>query len=254
MTSAADQPISIITGAGQGLGRAIALKLARNGHTVIVADINSDGADAVAAEIQSAGGRAHGQRLDVSSEDEVDSAVDSVLARHGRIDVLVNNAAIFSSLSMKSFTEIETTEWDEVMRVNVTGMFLCARAVAPVMKEQRSGRIINMSSATVLMGRPNYLHYVTSKSAAVGMTRSLARELGGYGIAVNSVMPGAVKTEVARQSVKNDDAFAAIAAEQAIHEVVSPDDIAGLVLYLTSDAARLMTGQTLVLDGGHYFI
>lgn len=253
MTGSHNSPVSIITGSGQGLGRAMALRLSESGSIVVVADLNADRAEAVAEEIRSAGGSAQAEAVDVSDEASVGAAVDRVLSQQGRIDVLVNNAAIFSTLTMKPFTDIEPAEWDAVLRVNVNGMFLCARAVAPAMKKQRSGRIINMSSATVLMGRPNYLHYVTSKSAAIGLTRGLARELGGYGIAVNAIMPGAVKTEIARESVK-DEAFAAIAAEQSIHELVTPRDIADLVVYLSSDSARLMTGQILVLDGGHYFI
>ncbi len=253
MTASDNNPVSIITGSGQGLGRAMALRLAECGFIVVVADLNADKAEAVTEEIRSSGGLAQAESVDVSDESSVGAAVERVLSQQGRIDVLVNNAAIFSTLTMKPFTDIQPTEWEAVISVNVNGMFLCARAVAPAMKRQRSGRIINMSSATVLMGRPNYLHYVTSKSAAIGMTRSLARELGGYGIAVNAIMPGAVKTEIARESVK-DGAFAAIVAEQSIHELVTPRDIADLVVYLSSDSARLMTGQTLVLDGGHYFI
>lgn len=253
MTGSHNSPVSIITGSGQGLGRAMALRLSESGSIVVVADLKADRAEAVAEEIRSAGGSAQAEAVDVSDEASVGAAVDRVLSQQGRIDVLVNNAAIFSTLTMKPFTDIEPAEWDAVLRVNVNGMFLCARAVAPAMKKQRSGRIINMSSATVLMGRPNYLHYVTSKSAAIGLTRGLARELGGYGIAVNAIMPGAVKTEIARESV-TDEAFAAIAAEQSIHELVTPRDIADLVVYLSSDSARLMTGQILVLDGGHYFI
>src|SRR5262249_41369398 len=148
----------------------------------------------VEGEIAALQRRALAVPCDVADADSVAALTKRVLAEFGRIDILVNNAAIFSTIVMRPFDEISLSEWERMLRVNVTGVFLCCAAVAPIMREARWGRIINMSSGAVTLGRPNYLHYVTSKSALIGMTNSLARELGGYGITVNAIMPGPVFT------------------------------------------------------------
>jgi 3-oxoacyl-[acyl-carrier protein] reductase len=245
--------VALVTGAGQGLGRAIVSRLTAAEARVLVTDVDAAKAERVAEEIRGAGGDALALALDVASEQSVAQAVAAGVDHYGRIDVLVNNAAIFSTIEVKPFEEISIEEWRRVMEVNVDGMFLCARAVAPHMRSQGFGRIVNLSSSTVLMGRVNYLHYVTSKSAVIGFTRALARELGEWEITVNAVMPGATKTEVPRESV-TDDALRGLVAEQAIHVPLVPDDIANAVAFIASDEARLLTGQIVVVDGGHDFI
>jgi NAD(P)-dependent dehydrogenase (short-subunit alcohol dehydrogenase family) len=150
---------------------------------------------------------------------------------------------------MRPFDEIALSEWERVLRVNVTGVFLCSAAVAPIMREARWGRIINMSSGAVTLGRPNYLHYVTSKSALIGMTNSLARELGGYGITVNAIMPGPVFTEIPRATVTPEQKEKLVAA-QCIARPQTPADLLGTVLFLASDASAFLTGQSITVDGG----
>jgi 3-oxoacyl-[acyl-carrier protein] reductase len=206
----------------------------------------------VCDEIAGSGGTAIAVELDVSDEAAVEHAVNTTLEELGSIDVLVNNAAVFSTLTMKPFHEISLAEWDDVMRVNLGGMFLCARAVSSPMRAQGSGRIINLSSSTVLTGRPNYLHYVTAKSGVIGFTRALARELGPAGVTVNTVMPGGTRTEVPRASM-DDSHLAELIAGQAVHAPIDPDDIASAVAFLASAESRMITGQILVVDGGFAF-
>jgi len=244
-----DGRVVVITGGGQGLGRAYARRFAEQGAIAVVADINAGSADRVVAEITEQGGNAMAVAVDVGDEASVHAMVDAVRAEHGRIDVLINNAAVFSTLTMQPFDEIPLSEWEQVMRVNVTGAFLCARAVVPIMRESGWGRIINVSSATVSMGRPMYLHYVTSKAALIGFTRSLAREVGGDGITVNVVLPGATYSEVPRATV-TEDQKSAIVAMQCIPRPEEPRDLEGAMVFLASEASGFITGQSLTVDGG----
>src|SRR5690242_5495936 len=244
--------VVLITGAGQGIGRELGRQFAASGSIAIIGDINMANARAVAAEIEAEGYRAMPVFVDVSDEVSVGQMVEVVLKTFGRIDALVNNASLFSTLTKRPFEQIPLAEWRKVMDVNVTGVFLCARAVAPVMKEQGLGRIINVSSDSVHRGTKNYLHYVTSKSALIGMSNSLARELGPYGITVNCIRPGTVKTEV-------EERMAGLTPEvrqrnidlQCIPRTVVPSDLAGLVIFLTTPAASFITGQTIACDGGY---
>src|SRR5437660_161534 len=182
--------VAIVTGAGQGIGRAYAHRLVEEGARVVVAELNEAKGKAVAEECLAAGGQAIFVRTDVADETSCREMVATTVRQFGRLDVLVNNAAIFSTITMKPFWEIGQAEWDELMAVNVRGVWLASKAVVPQMRQQRSGRIINISSAAIFMGRPNYLHYIASKGAVLAMTRAMARELGDFGITVNPIALG----------------------------------------------------------------
>jgi 3-oxoacyl-[acyl-carrier protein] reductase len=241
--------VAIVTGAGQGIGRVFAKALAAAGAKAVIAERNADKAHGVAAEIVAGGGDALAIRTDVADPHSVEKMAAEVDARWGRIDILVNNAGIFSTLEMRPFDQIPLEEWDEVLRVNVTGPFLCARAVLPAMRRAGWGRVINMASAAVTMGRPNYLHYITSKAALVGMSRSMARELGAEGITVNSILPGATFTEIERKTVTPQQKERII-AQQCVPRPEVPEDLVGMLLFLASDASAFVTGQALTVDGG----
>ena len=241
--------VAVVTGAGQGLGRAFAKAFAAAGATAVIADINGETGPAVAREVAAAGGKALAIGTDVADARSVDQMAARVLDELGRIDVLINNAGFFSTLKMRPFDQIPLDEWDHTLRVNVTGMFLCARAVVPTMRKAGYGRIVNLSSATARFGRPNYLHYVTSKAAVVGLTRALARELGEFGITVNAIQPGATFTEIPRETVSPAQKEQIIAT-QCIKRAETPDDLVGMVLFLSSSAASFVTGQTIAVDGG----
>lgn len=241
--------IAIVTGAAQGIGAIYAKALAAEGAAVVVSDI-LDGTSVVAA-IEAAGGRALYVKADVSDEASVQALVDKTVETFGRIDILVSNAAVYASLRMKPFTEIDVAEWDKVMAVNVRGAFLCARSVAPVMKANGYGRIVNIASGTVFKGTPNFLHYVTSKGAIVAMTRALARELGEHGICVNTLAPGLVLSEQVLANKEMRDALTApVLASRAIKRDQHSEDLIGPLLFLTSDDCAFMTGQAMVVDGG----
>ena len=241
--------IAIVTGAAQGIGAIYAKALAAEGAAVVVSDI-LDGASVVEA-IEAAGGRALYVSADVSDEASVRALVDRTVETFGRIDILVSNAAVYASLKMKPFAEIDVAEWDKVMAVNVRGAFLCARSVAPVMKANGYGRIVNIASGTVFKGTPNFLHYVTSKGAIIAMTRALARELGEHGICVNTLAPGLVLSEQVLANKEMRDALTApVLASRAIKRDQHSEDLIGPLLFLTSDDCAFMTGQAVVVDGG----
>jgi 3-oxoacyl-[acyl-carrier protein] reductase len=241
--------VAIVTGAGQGIGRAFAKAFARTGAVAVIAERNAGQAHAVANEIAQTGGRALAVETDVGDVHSVARLAETVSSELGRIDILVNNAAIFSTLEMRPFEEIPLEEWEAVLRVNVTGPMLCARAVLPSMRQQKRGRIVNIASGAVTLGRPNYLHYITSKAALVGMTRSMARELGAEGITVNAILPGATFTEVERKTVTPAQKERII-AQQCIPRPQVPEDLVGALLFLSSDASAFVTGQALTVDGG----
>lgn len=241
--------VAVITGAGQGLGRAFAHAFAAAGAIPVIAEVDGAKGAKVEAEIAALQRRALAVPCDVTEPQSVAAMATRVLSEFGRIDILVNNAAIFSTLVMRPFDQIPLAEWERVMRVNVTGVFLCCGAVVPAMRQARWGRIINMSSGAVTLGRPNYLHYIASKSALIGITNSMARELGGYGITVNAIMPGPVFTEIPRATVTPEQKERLVAA-QCIQRPQIPDDLVGTILFLASDASAFLTGQSITIDGG----
>ena len=241
--------VAVITGAGQGIGRVFAKAFAQCGAIVVIAERNGSKGDAVAKEIADAKGRALAVTTDVSDIDSIGRMTTAVEETFGRIDILINNAGIFSTLEMRPFDRIPVSEWEQVLRVNVTGPFLCARAVLPAMRRAKRGRIINMASGVVTMPRPNYLHYIASKGALAGMTGSMARELGPDGITVNAILPGATFTEIERKTVSPEQKTR-IVAQQCIPRPETADDLVGTALFLASDASAFLTGQSITVDGG----
>ncbi|HEY2921017.1 MAG TPA: 3-oxoacyl-ACP reductase family protein [Candidatus Binatia bacterium] len=240
--------VAIVTGGARHIGAAYCRKLAAEGAAIVIADI-LDG-NTVAEEIRSQGGRALALKIDVSKEEETNLMAGEAVKSFGRIDILINNAAIFINIQRHPFYEITAEEWDRVSAVNIKGPFLCAKAVFPQMKEQNSGKIINISSSTAYWGTPNFLHYVASKAALIGMTRSLARELGEYGICVNAIAPGLVEHE--GQNAPKVLTELHLKA-RSIKRLETPEDLFGPVLFLASSDSDFMTGQTIVVDGGSVF-
>lgn len=245
--------VAIVTGGGQALGRAYAHHLAAQGAVPVIAEFNDEAGARVAKEIKDGGGTALFIATDVGSADSIGAMAATTLARFGRIDILINNAALFSKITMKPFWELPVEEWERAMDVNIGGAFHCARAVVPAMRKAGWGRILNIASGTPLLGLPNYLHYITSKSAQFGMTRSMARELGAWNITVNTFIPGVTKTEVERPSV-SEEKFQSYVAMQCLKRMSTPDDMAKVVTFLCSDEASWITGQTILADGGLNFI
>lgn len=242
----------VVTGAGQGLGRAFAQDLAGRGWQVAIADLNGDRANQVAKEIANSGGTARAFTCDVSDPSQVAELAQAITAQLGTVTGLVNNAAIFSTLRMGPFEDIDPDTWDRVLRVNVTGAFLMCQAFIPAMKTTGYGKVVNISSATVLIGRPGYLHYVTSKAALIGLTRALASEVGQNGITVNAITPGSTATEIERETITQDQRQA-MAAATAMRRVQVPADLTGAVAFLLSRDSDFITGQTLNVDGGLAF-
>ena len=239
-----DGKLVLVTGASRGIGRAVALALAAEGAEVVVNYASSpEAAEAVVAEIQAKGGSAYALKADVSDEASVDDLIKTVLKRSERIDVLVNNAGITrDGLLMRMKTE----DWQAVINLNLTGVFLCTRAVSRPMLKQRSGRIINITSVVGLMGNAGQANYAAAKAGVVGLTRSSAKEMASRGITVNAVAPGFIATDMTKD-LEADAILSAI----PLGRFGSPDQVAGAVRFLAADpAAAYITGQVLQVDGG----
>jgi len=243
-----DGKVALVTGAAQGIGRAIADGLAAAGARIVVADLQ--GAEDAAASYPDG----VGVTADVSSEDDVRRLVAEVAERCGGIDILVNNAGLYASLEMRPFEQIPLEEWRRVMDVNVASMFLMCREVVPVMRRHGGGKIVNISSGTPFRGVPFLLHYVTSKGAIVTLTRALAKELGKDNVLVNCVAPGFTMSAgvEAHPEVIEKLRDVSISARTLQRDQV-PEDVVGAVVFLCGPGSDFVTGQTLVIDGGQYF-
>lgn len=245
-----DGKVAIVTGGGRGLGRAYCEALAREGAAVVAGDIR-DTAATVAA-VEATGGRIAGTPLDVADMASCQALADLALERFGRIDVLVNNAALYGDIRGGRFDALPPDQWDRVMTVNVKGVWQCCKAAVPALREAGGGSIVNIASLAATYGMAYAVDYATSKAAVIGLTRSLARELGRDWIRVNAVAPSAVATEGTDEFMgdKRDRMLDAIANAQSLKRTLTTDDLTGTVIYLASDASRFVTGQTLMVDGG----
>jgi 3-oxoacyl-[acyl-carrier protein] reductase len=237
--------VAIVTGAARGLGRAFCLGLAREGARIMAVDI--DNLEETVKMIRSLGGEAEMIQADVVVEGDTKAMAQETLKNFGRLDILLNNAAIYAGLKRKPFFEIDLKEWDLVMNVNVKGAFLATRAVFPFMKEQGSGKIVNLASEVFFTGSTGFVHYVASKGGIIGLTRALAVELGPYNICINCIAPGFTDTEASRGIA---DVSKYDVSKTPLKRLGKPEDLVGAALFLASPESDFITGQTLLIDGG----
>ncbi|MBS0245052.1 MAG: glucose 1-dehydrogenase [Proteobacteria bacterium] len=241
--------VAIVTGGAKGIGRHYSLALARHGAQVMVADI-ADGKDVVAA-IAKDGGAAAATLCDVADEASVKAMVAETVKAFGRIDILVNNAAIYSTLSPRAFDEWDAELWDKVMAVNIKGSYLPVRHVAPHMIARKRGKIINIASGTPYKGLPRMLPYVTSKGAIIAFTRALSRELGEHNICVNTLSPGLILSDTGLSNTAHiEEEQVKVRNTRAFKRDAYPEDLIGALIFLASDDSNFVTGQSLVVDGG----
>ena len=243
--------VAIVTGGGHGLGKAYARRLAQEGAKVVIAEIDAKAAAAAAKELSDAGFSALGVPTDVIDEDSLRNMVERTLAAFGRIDILINNAAVFATIpiSRLPFDQIDPGEWDKVMQVNLKGTWLACRAVAPVMKRQGGGKIVTIASGTAFKGTGGRIHYVTTKAGILGFTKTLAREVGEHNITVNCIAPGSTLSEehASSELVKYREQAA---RDRALKRLQTPEDLVGAVAFFCSSDSDFITGQTLIVDGG----
>jgi 3-oxoacyl-[acyl-carrier protein] reductase len=237
--------VAIVTGAARGLGHTFSIALAAEGAKVVVLDIADPGE--TVEKITSSGGTATGIHADVTLEADCRAVAEKTIKTYGRIDILVNNAAIIYGLVRKSFYEIDPDEWDRVMTVNVKGAWLCTRAVFPYMKAQGKGKIVNLSSETYFTGSHGFVHYVASKAGVVGLTRALAVELGPHHITINAIAPGFTDSRATR-SIADVEKYDI--NRTPMGRLQQPEDLLGALIFLASDDSDFVTGQTILVDGG----
>jgi 3-oxoacyl-[acyl-carrier protein] reductase len=255
MSPVLQNKVAIITGGGRGIGRAFSLRFAAEGAKIFIPDINFDRADGVAQEIKAKGGEAVAMEIDISDAGAVQKMADKVVQIYGRADILINNAAIWFGLNAKPWDAWTTEEWTHILKVNVVGTWLCCKAVAPLMVKQTSGKIINIASDVWKVPDSQFfLPYALSKSAVYTMTQSLAAALGPSGINVNSIGPGYTVTEATLGQEGSDKIFAGVVAAQFIKRKQMPSDIEGLAVFLASKDADFITGQFIIVDGGHVMV
>jgi 3-oxoacyl-[acyl-carrier protein] reductase len=256
MIDGLENKVIIVTGGAHGIGKAYCRGFAGAGASVVIADIDLTAAEQVAAEINDKKPeQALALRIDVSNEAATKEMAARTLERFGRIDVLINNAAVFSVVPMNRgrIETIDPEEWDRLMAVNLRGLFFCRRAVLPTMRKQKSGKIINIASGTVFAGAPGRIHYVTSKAATIGFTRTLAREVGDDNINVNCLAPGNTLSEEnpTEQMIKFRESSV---RSRSLKRIQLPQDVVGAMLFLASPLSDFMTGQTMNVDGGISFL
>jgi 3-oxoacyl-[acyl-carrier protein] reductase len=245
-----DGTVAIITGGARGIGRAYSLGFAGEGASIAVADAGDAGP--VVGEIEAAGGTAMAVRVDVTDEASTEAMARAVVERFGRIDILVNNAGHFRYAKRGPFTDIPVDEWDRAFDVNVRGTWLCIKAVYPAMLGAGSGKILNISSMTAWKGNPNFLHYVSSKAAIIGLTRALALEVGQHGINVNTLVPEYIPHDLEyAQDLPQIDAK--VVAQRVFKRTQVPEDMVGAAVFLCSQRADFITGQSLLVNGGTQF-
>jgi len=242
--------VAIVTGAAQGSGRAIARHLGREGANVVIADI-LDGGEAV-AELRAAGIGALYVRTDVTSEDGTAQMAREAAAAFGGIDCLINNAALYGALERKPWDEVTPDEWQRALAVNVMGCAIAAKAAVPFMRRRGGGRIVNIASSVVFTAPPHLIHYTATKAAVIGLTRSLAREVGPHKITVNAVSPGLMHTPATMDKI-SDEYLKHALSRRILGREMFPADIVGAIAFLCSPAAEFITGQNLVIDGGVVF-
>ena len=246
--------VAIITGSARGMGRVFALRFAKEGAKVTICDILD--CNPVAEEIKAIGGEVLALKTDVTSEKETAEMAKKTAERFGRIDILVNNAAVIGTIETKDFVkpveEVTSADWDRILAVNIKGVFLCSKAVIPYMKKQGGGKIINIASTVAFSGLPHFIHYTSSKGSVVTMTRALAWALGEFNINVNAIAPGLVMTEAMQGAYDPEFYQELVATKQLIHKNVEPEDVANAVLFIASDEADKITGQTLAVNAGEY--
>jgi 3-oxoacyl-[acyl-carrier protein] reductase len=243
--------VIIITGGAQGIGRAYVEAFVQDDCQVVIFDINDP--SALIKELGGATVPPVGYIVDVTNQDQVQQAVNSVIRDFGRIDVLVNNAAFYEGLQLQPFDQISEKDWDRSMNVNVKGVWLTCSAVARHMRERNYGRVINISSNVVFMGKPNFLHYVASKGAVWALTNAMSREFAGTNVTVNCVAPGYTMTEATKNMSEPDQVAELerqILSAQSVQRLLEVDDMVGAVQFLASERAAMITGQTIVVDGG----
>lgn len=248
------EKVAIVTGAARGIGQVFALSLAKEGAKVVAADI-LEVTDTV-EKVKAAGGEITGINADVSRADSTYNMAKETVKKYGRIDVVINNAALWGGLKFRSFDQIKEEEWDAVFSVNVKGIWQCCKAVVPYMKEQKKGSIINISSASILQGIPLLGHYVASKGAIWAYTRSLSREIGEFGIRVNSISPGYTMTQASKTLSDDQEQLDFIynlnIDQRIIKRAMYPEDLIGALIFLASDDSAFITGQNINVDGGSY--